>query len=432
MAGLLVLLLTAGQGMAAGAKPESGGRTVLKVMPYPDIPGDFDRMLSIVETGFEAQHPEIDLVLVKAAVSDVYELDFLRQALTNSTEHGGVHIVESDTIMMGDLALESVIGPQTYSEPDWHPLIVRGTTVNGVRYGVPHWLCGNFLISRDSYITAAKGVQDLSYRLRLRKPKGPWLAGNYAGNSYLVLYYAQAWGEKYTTMENLLPAITGPVDPGIARSVAVASDLCLENGTNPCVDGTYYEDSVPVFERTVQGDYAALQGFSESMWYMMQFGAKPEEWYIAPLPVGETTRNVILGDAYIARSSLDPATAEAAEKFYAYMMRPETYEAIIFSGGAEGERVPRYLAPARLTMFSKPGLADDVYYQRVLQAMLAANGTNYPNLFVPDNRDRIYEAVMPYLLGTRRSGVRKSMHTRVVLHMPHPMEGAREARSQAQ
>lgn len=412
-----VLTMLAALSISACAQPDARQRTVLKVIPYPDIPGDFGTMLTIVETGFEARYPDIDLVLVNASVSDVYELDYLRQVLTNATDNGGVHIVESDTIMMGDLALDNTIRPQTFTVPDWLPHIVQGTTVNGVRYGVPHWLCGNFLISRNETITQSQGVHDLNNRIRAAKPQGPWLAGNYAGTSYLVLYYAQAWGEDHPTINNLLPAITNPVEPTTARNVAAASDLCLENGKNPCVDGTYYADFSPIFERTVKGDYAALQGFSESMWYMMQYGANPTEWYISPLPVGETTRNVILGDAYLARRDLDAATADAAEKFYAYMMEPSTYDAIIFSGGAAGERIPRYLAPARMDMFNLPGIADNVYYQRVRTALLSQGGTNYPNLFVPDNRDRIYEQVMPYLNGTMKRGQRQRLMQHHMRHM---------------
>ncbi|UZP66717.1 hypothetical protein N1030_14020 [Desulfovibrio mangrovi] len=395
--------------MAACAMAGSPQRTVLKVVPYPDIPGSFDSMLAIVEKGFEKKNPDIDLVLVPASVHNVYELPFLREVLTNSTEQGGAHIVETDTIMMGDLALEGIIRPQTFTSEDWHPLIVKGTTVNGVRYGVPHWLCGNFLISRDQFLTQSQGVKDLNNRIRTIKPKGPWLAGNYAGTSYLVLYYTQAWGEDRPRYNDLLPAITGSVVPSSARNVAAASNLCIEDGKNPCVDGTYYNDFTPIFERTVKGDYAALQGFSESMWYMMQYGAKPEEWHISPLPIGDTTRNVILGDAYIARKDLDPATATAAEKFYSYMMEDATYQAIIFSGGQPGQKVPRYLAPARLNIFSLPDLKNDVYYQRVFAAMTSTGGTNYPNLYVPDNRDRIYEQVMPYLNGAKTKGPRRSM-----------------------
>jgi len=403
MASALCLVMLAA---CAVAGPQ---RTVLKVVPYPDIPGSFDTMLSIVEQGFEKENPDIDLVLVTASVGDMYELPFLRGLLTNPTDRGGAHIVETDTIMMGDLALEGVIRPQTFTRDDWHPLIVQGTTVKGVRYGVPHWLCGNFLISRDKNITEAQGVKDMYRRIRAAKPQGPGLAGNYAGNSYLVLYYTQSWGQYRPQVSDLLPAIVGPVEPVNARSVAVASDLCIENGKNPCVDGTYYNDFTPIFERTVKGDYAAMQGFSESMWYLMQYGASPAEWYISPLPVGAVTRNVILGDAYIARKDMDPATAAAAEKFYNYMMKDSTYQSIIFSGGQPGQKVPRYLAPARLGIFALPDLKNDIYYQRVFAAMTSQGGTNYPNLFVPDNRDRIYDQVMPYLNGTQKVGPRRGL-----------------------
>lgn len=385
-------------------------RTVLRVIPYPDIPGDFDTMLAIVEAGFEAQHPDIDLELVRADVSDVYDLGYLAKVLTADTGRDGVHIVESDTIMMGDLALAGILRPQTFSMADWHPLIVQATTVNGVRYGVPHWLCGNFLITRDAQLAGSQGVEDMYRRIREIKPQGPWLAGNYAGNSYLVLYYTQAWGENRPGTYDLQPAITGPIDNGAVGTLSVATALCGENGANPCVDGTYYNDFSPIFERTVRGEYAALQGFSESMWYMAQYGAIPEQWYVAPLPVGKVNRNVLLGDAYIARKDMDAATATAAEKFYAFMMQDATYRDIIFSGGSRGGvPVPRYLAPARLGIFDLPELRADTYYRRIFAAMTTPGGTNYPNLYVPENRDRIYEQVMPYLNGTMPASPRRGI-----------------------
>ncbi len=413
---LLPLCLEGPGARAENSKALSSSRTVLRVMPYPDIPGSFAEMLRIVETGFEARYPDIDLELVTASVEDVYETAYLAERLSNATQQGGVHIAEIDTIMLGDLAQSGLLREQGFRVADWHPLIEQAVAVDGVQYGVPHWLCGNFLISRHPEVTQALSVEDLARRIRAIKPKAPWLAGNYAGSSYLVLYYTQAWGQDRPGVYDLQPAITDPVDLVAVRHLAMASGLCTENGVNPCVDGTYYADFAPIFERTVRGDYAALQGFSESMWYMMQYGANPEEWYISPLPVGLGNRNVLLGDAYVARRDLDPAVARAAEAFYAYMMEYDTYAAIIFSGGPPvdahaggGAQVPRYLAPARLGMFAQPGLAQDAYYQRVLAAMVSEDGTNYPNLHVPENRERIYESVMPFLDGTIQHMPRRGM-----------------------
>lgn len=392
----LLALLTVLGGCAA--QSSSGSRVVLKVAPYPTIPGNYERMLHIIEDGFEAQHPQIDLQLVPAQEDVLYVTEGIVKLLSEPLEKGGVHIAELDTLMMGEVAEMGLMADMGYyTRPDWNPLAIKGATVNGVRYGVPHWLCGNFLMTKDAYVAKAKNVQDMAKRMRQSKPKGPWLSGNYVGSSYLTDDYLQAWAENHPENMDLYPATIAPnIDPYSAKTLSIATDLCYSNGKNPCVDRTFHDDPDQSIERTVAGEYIATQGFSETIWYLVQKGEKAEDWYVVPLPIGDTPRAVLTGDAYVLRKKMSDAVKSAAHAFLDYMQEPATYLAIIMSGGKQNELAPRYVIPSRNSIFDLPELAQNIYYQRMREA-ISGNSTTYPNRGIAPNRNRISDQVMPYL-----------------------------------
>lgn len=396
---LLILAITLFAGCAGKQGQVQGERTVLKVAPYPTIPGDYKRMLRIIEEGFEAQHPAVDLQLVPAQEDVLYVTEGIVKLMSEPVNGGGVHIAEIDTLMLGEVAQMGLLADMgEYTRPDWHPIAIQGATLNGVRYGVPHWLCGNFLMTKDRFIAEARSVEEMVKRMKAAKAGAPWLSGNYVGSSYLTDDYLQAWAENHPAANDLYPPTVAPqIDSASAQSLAKATGLCEENGQNPCVDRTYHDDMHAYIERTVQGDYLGVQGFSETIWYLVQQGEKAEDWYVVPLPVGKERRAVLTGDAYILRKTLSGEEKKAAYAFLDYMQEPSTYLAIIMSGGEEGKQAPRYVIPSRTSVFELPGIKDNVYYQRVRRS-IEENGVSYPNIGIAPNRDRISDQVMPYLV----------------------------------
>jgi thiamine pyridinylase len=64
---------------------------------------------------------------------------------------------------------------------------VIGSTVNGKRYGAPHWVCGNFLFfnSSDTQIRKTKKLADLVRIIGRTPPKNRGLAIDLMGKSTL-------------------------------------------------------------------------------------------------------------------------------------------------------------------------------------------------------------------------------------------------------
>lgn len=382
-----------GKGIIRGAD----GRQVLRVVPYPDVPGDFASMLKIIEKGFEQRYPHIDLQFDEIEEMDSYQTHNLVEKLTSPLNERGAHIIEVDTNMLGELAKMNLLEPLHYIKEDFFLPAMETSMLDGVQYGVPHWVCGNYLLTKDVDIAQARNVHDLDRRMRMKKEEGPWLAGNFTGSTYFINYYMQAWGQNKPDVKCLHQAlIAADIDEQTAHTLSIAASLMVEEGCCPCLDGTYIQEPDLCFERMMAGDYLAVQGFSECLWDLVQHGANPDDWHIIPLPLGDTLKNMIMADSYLVRKGLCAEDLTAVQLFIDYVLEPEVYRDIMFSGGANGEEALRYLLPARRSMFLLPGIVNNKYYKRMLS--IVDNSQAFANVDVAVNRDRIHDSVRPYLL----------------------------------
>lgn len=395
----------------ASCHKKTAPETVLHVLPYPDIPGDFARMLDIIRLRFEAENPDIAIQFTHSKVSDAYKIDALSSWLTDPVpdtalppEHpivqrtvgAGVDIVEVDTMMLGALVERDLLGPPLLDEQDWHPAARSASSVHGRLCGVPHWMCGNFIISRHEALTRINDVRQLAEAMTSVKSDAPYLSGNFRGSAFFILNYIQAWAGNQPHAHDLQHALDTPVDQESIDTLRIAAGLCLENGRNPCLNEFYHNNPDSFITRTVTGDYAALMGFSEIMWYLAQAGADPEEWHIGPVPLGKNNKNILLADAYVVRKDLSPQKRDAARRFCTFMMRDDVYRDIMLSGGCDDDMLPRYIIPARTSVMSLPGIKEDIYYQRI--SHLLQDTLYYPNMHVPEARERIYNKVIPMLM----------------------------------
>jgi thiamine pyridinylase len=149
-----VVIATLGSGCKPGAQQEP--RQVLSVALFPFIPDaasdSFAAMRQRIERVFETENPSIDL-RVRFFRGDwgYYVLDTLASWLSNPPEAGGYPLVEVDAILLGELVQRGLVGAWDALPRggDWHPAALQSIQVGGRRYGVPHWLCGHYVFSRD-------------------------------------------------------------------------------------------------------------------------------------------------------------------------------------------------------------------------------------------------------------------------------------------
>lgn len=117
-------------------------RRSLRIALYPYVP-EKDLMYWKVERDFETANPEIDLQYIDLGY------DYYSGGLTKSLQTKNIDVVEIDTVFLHDLVLQGLIAMLPSSlipkNSDFLKYSLDASKINGVFYGVPHYVCGNFL-----------------------------------------------------------------------------------------------------------------------------------------------------------------------------------------------------------------------------------------------------------------------------------------------
>jgi thiamine pyridinylase len=142
---LLLLLATCLSTIAFAEQKQS--RRILRAALYPYVP-DKAGLFWKLEREFETAHPDIDLQYVD--LSSNYYGGQLLDGLKGPNPVADVF--EVDTVFLQDLVEQNLIQElphnTSYRPSDFLPVASQATTLNSKVYGVPHWICGNFLFFR--------------------------------------------------------------------------------------------------------------------------------------------------------------------------------------------------------------------------------------------------------------------------------------------
>lgn len=401
----LLLLLCIGlalpaMGVARGQAAADDGRKPLRVALFPYIPdaaGDsYAKMLSRVEKEFEAENPSVDLILKPMTDDGFYEMEKLTEWLTNDPNGGGYHLVEVDTLLLGDL-VNANLAAEWQSPPnasDWLPAGFKGVNVGGKVYGVPHWLCGHFIFARDKKITKAKTVTGLLKALNSADPAVPNIAGVLTGSWNMPALYLDAWVDTYGP-QNVVSAISTNLDAAVIRSFKLFSRQCEATGKNPCLDGTFGDDNDLSAKQFAEGKADAFFGYSERLNFILRRGPGGARLHLASAPLGEGKRPLLFVDAFVMRRDCDASCREAATKFAAYMNRPQTHEWVLMSLDAGASAVPRYLLPATRSAYKTSRVRRDRYYRTLRKEI--EGGHAYPVSGLPAVRKKMRDEILKQL-----------------------------------
>lgn len=205
---------------------------MLRVAPYPDIPGDYHSMLRWVERHFEASNPDIDLELVSVPVMEMYDVNNLAKWLTQPVAEGkGMHLLEIDSLLLGSAVATGTVAEQTLVMPDWHPAAYATAHVDGKQYGVTHWLCGYFLMTPDKAAADAASLQEMLEALQMARPEPPYLGADYTSSWFVSGYYLQSWMDHYGR-DSVRLGVYAPVSPVAAGSVGDIAKMCASKGVS--------------------------------------------------------------------------------------------------------------------------------------------------------------------------------------------------------
>lgn len=370
----------------------------LRVALFPYIPDSgSDQYVSLVrrlKTEFEKKYPTIELILRPLNQSDdFYDFDILRGWLTSPGQQG-YDVVEIDTVLLGDLVSAGLISPwrQPRGYRDWHPVAVRSVQVNEAIYGIPHLLCGHFLITRNRAASEARDVEELAAALSVAPKDSARLVGNLLGSWNMPSLFLDAWVDARPG-SSAAYALHAPVDADALDAFKRFSSLCQHKGKNPCLDGTYNDDQRPALaaEKFAGGEAEALFGYSERLFFVMSKATDHSAILVTPAQMGRGKHPLLFTDAFVLRRQVPSEVEEAARLFTEFMNSEAVQEIILMSGDVSLSAMPRYLLPAAMSAFESPRIKQNRLYQDLKKAIAVADP--FPNTGFLNARKALRDAL---------------------------------------
>lgn len=354
---------------------------VLNVALYPDIPsrpnGNFGNLLDHVINVFQAANPDVLLNAVIADENKLYSFDALPDLLGPK----GYDVVEVDTLYLGFLASNDLITPAKITGDQPWTVGLAGATYKGVLYGVPSWLCLDFVFS---FSPTLKSVRSLDELLRFvgRSPKTrPALIADYDGSWRLPAIYIDAYVGIYG-YEKLSQALTMPPDAAVIDSLKKLARTCEFESENHCVDGSNHAQPDGGIERVfANGNASAEIGFSEQSFYIASNQTVSGNLTMVPVPWGERPNPLLYVDAFVTSKATcaagDCQNDSAALTSLMTSATMKTY--IAFSQDLSVDASPRHLLVATQPFWDQDVVKNDLVYQQAITVVRA--GKPFPNDF---------------------------------------------------
>jgi thiamine pyridinylase len=322
---------------------------------YPYIPNP-DNFYRKVETKFEQLNPEIDLIIRLNA-------DYYDETAGIINEEADIY--EIDCILMEDFVAKAKIQPVTNTSfigKKPVPLSLISISVDKKVYGLPHWVCGNFLFydkndAAMSNVSTLKGLEnaiganptiktgllvDLKGKLTLGEMYADGLLDLYAGTP-------QAFNiSVFCTVEKM--------DTTVVKNMCRLPKLTYSNWGR--VDA--YHDNAGFYPRQfAKGNGRALVGYSESLYNVVEeanYGCATEEKCFNPANIGVSTfvladkvsMPVGWTDALALDAKLSGQKLADAENFLTFCVSDDTYKMALIPDYGQA---PRYLLPAYRTYY---------------------------------------------------------------------------------
>jgi len=221
--------------------PQVAHSRSLTAVLFPYIPNaandSFKALIAELTRRFEKQFPAVQLHVTIDPSLDVYDRSTLQQLL--GAGPGAANIVELDTLFFGDLVSAGLIQPLSLRDADVLPTAWRAATVNDRRL----WHADLSLQQRHILLLprdhkhrechiaghVSQGLESEPHSSRRQLPRvldaSQYLCGRLGRHG------------RRCAPGSSLQAAAGSDDNG--RFFLGGTELCWEDGVNPCLDGTY-------------------------------------------------------------------------------------------------------------------------------------------------------------------------------------------------
>lgn len=367
-ASVFVLLLLGGVGLAGGARAAgmeldcpAGAATQQPVQPitlrvalYPFVP-DRLALFEKIEAIFECEHPGVNVVLISSpnATDDYYTDD---GASNKGFQFVDADVYEIDTVLLSDFVNLGKIAPIDLPFDDLAPETVKAVTRNSNVYGVPHWLCGNFLFYKksDTAVANATTWKDLVDVLGKRRET---LLVDFKGRSTLGEWYLTALSANVglDAAENQI-VNKSPVDTGATSYLQQILSACA---IGYCRSDALHNNTGYYARAFVDGHAGVYIGYSETIYYGLHevvdnclptSGCMAEDDIaVRALPRFDAKAETGVGwvDALAIDAKLSGDKKDLALKFIRRVVSDDSYVAML---APEWPYASHYLLPARTSI----------------------------------------------------------------------------------
>ena len=327
------------------------GRRPLRAVVYPFVP-DKVGLFRQIEQSFEAAHPEVDLQIIDLSAN--YYNEDEPDAVTNTD----ADVLEVDSVFLEDLigsgSIQPIRPPLRTATAPLLRVAEDAVTKSGRWYGVPHWVCTNFLFSRpgDPLATATTLTDVVN---AIGEERG--LLIDMKGRSTLGELDLDALLDKHKTLAVAAQfvAVTNR-DQGVVDDLKRVRGLCE---ADLCRDSDYH-DAVGFYARQfARGRGRALAGYSERLYYIgtevMTSCRKGEcrgldDIALVPLPLSASgSQPFAWVDSFTISSRCTRQCLVDAEAFIRHTTSIDEVRRQLTPGWGEA---PRYLLPALAPLYS--------------------------------------------------------------------------------
>ncbi len=265
--GAVAIFMVAVLGLAAATlvlRPAPAPRRALRVALYPFVP-DKTGLFHLIEQSYRRKHPDVDLQIVDLS-GNYYDED-APGAITNAD----ADVLEVDSVFIQDLIDRGAIQPIPASLRVATGRLLRvaqDAVASGAEwYGVPHWICTNFLFAdaQDALARAAT-LDDVTNAIGTNRPPGQGLLIDLKGRLTLGELYLDALLDKYKTLAGAEPFV--PVahrDQAVVDDLKTVRTLC---DRDLCRDGDYHASTGFYARLFARRQGRALVGYSERLYYV--------------------------------------------------------------------------------------------------------------------------------------------------------------------
>jgi thiamine pyridinylase len=312
------------------------------------------------EQSFEATHPEIDLQIID--LSDNYYDETSPHAITNTE----ADVLEVDSVFMEDLVTSGIIQPLpssiTPSAEAFVPVAVAAAQVSDVWYGLPHWLCTNYLfVKSDDPLASVAKLSELEALISAGHTPSKGLLVDLKGRSTLGEIYLDALLDQYQTFDKVAPFLT--VATLNEATVKDLSDLRVLCDADFCRDGDYHDMEGFYARQFAHQHGRALVGYSERLYYIGQENLTAckkgeciglSDLALTPLPLSDNgSQPFAWVDSFAVASSCTKQCLLDAQTFMEYAAGIDEVRSILVPGYGQA---PRYLLPALTALYTDKNL----------------------------------------------------------------------------